>query len=159
MAPKDKFAVKTVCGGFLVQDKDQVALNWAKDWKVEGEGLNDEIKRDLLFAWKVCAHLKSNAIALAGGGQTLGLGMGQVNRVDAVEQAILRMRKFHSGASNAVLASDAFFPFPDSIELVAEAGVKWVIQPGGSIKDSEVLERAKQLGVNLVMTGTRHFLH
>jgi phosphoribosylaminoimidazolecarboxamide formyltransferase/IMP cyclohydrolase len=85
--------------------------------------------------------------------------MGQVNRVDAVEQAIVRMRKFHSKAKPVVLASDAFFPFPDSVEIAAAAGVKWIIQPGGSVKDEEVFTRAKDLGVTMVLTGTRHFQH
>jgi phosphoribosylaminoimidazolecarboxamide formyltransferase/IMP cyclohydrolase len=85
--------------------------------------------------------------------------MGQVNRVDAVEQAISRMQKHQATAKNAVLASDAFFPFADSIELAAKAGIHWIIQPGGSIRDDEVLARAKELGVNMVLTGTRHFRH
>ena len=85
--------------------------------------------------------------------------MGQVNRVDAVTQAIGRMKQFHQGTNDVVLASDAFFPFPDSIEVGASNGVKWFIQPGGAIKDAEVIKRAKELGVNMVLTKTRHFLH
>lgn len=118
-----------------------------------------EIRKDLSLAWKVCAHLKSNAIALAARGVTVGLGMGQVNRVDAVEQAISRMAKFHPKEDSVVLASDAFFPFPDSVELAARAGIKWVIQPGGSVKDDEVLAESKKLGVTMILTGTRHFQH
>ena len=94
-----------------------------------------------------------------GAGTTVGLGMGQVNRVDAVQQAILRLRHHHHQAKDVVLASDAFFPFPDSIEAIAEAGIKWVIQPGGSIRDEAVVTRAKELGVNMVLTGVRHFRH
>jgi phosphoribosylaminoimidazolecarboxamide formyltransferase/IMP cyclohydrolase len=85
--------------------------------------------------------------------------MGQVSRVDAVEQAIRRMKKFHPEAQEVVAASDAFFPFADSIELLAEAGVKWVIQPGGSISDDKVIARAKELGVSMIFTGKRHFRH
>ena len=85
--------------------------------------------------------------------------MGQVNRVDAVEQAIKRMKTHHSAIENAVLISDAFFPFPDSIELIARNGIKIVAQPGGSVKDSEVISRAKDLGVQMVLTGIRHFRH
>jgi phosphoribosylaminoimidazolecarboxamide formyltransferase/IMP cyclohydrolase len=150
---------RTVAGGYLVQTADRTS-DWSTHWKVEGEHPSSEIKTDLLLAWKVCAHLRSNAIALASGGQTVGLGMGQVNRVDAVEQALTRARKHHPDLRRpVVLASDAFFPFPDSIELASEAGVRWIIQPGGSIRDNEVLARARALGVNMVLTGTRHFRH
>ena len=89
----------------------------------------------------------------------MGVGMGQVNRVDAVELAIARMRKFHQHASTPVLASDAFFPFTDSIDLIHSAGIRWVIQPGGSMRDEEVFKRAEELGVTLVLTGQRHFRH
>lgn len=151
---------RTVDGGFLVQSKDHVAIEWNKKWQIHGEqNLTEEIRRDLLFAWQVCAHLKSNAIAIVSKGQTLGLGMGQVNRVDSVAQSIHRMNKFHEGANHAVLASDAFFPFADSIEVIAEAGIRYVIQPGGSVKDEEVFAAAKRLNVTLVITGQRHFLH
>ena len=85
--------------------------------------------------------------------------MGQVNRVDAVAQALGRAKEYHPEAKNLVLASDAFFPFPDSIDIIADAGVKWVVQPGGSIKDEDVIARAKERGVNLVLTGQRHFNH
>lgn len=150
---------RTVAGGYLVQTADRTS-DWSEHWKVEGESPSNEIKTDLLLAWKVCAHLRSNAIALASGGQTVGLGMGQVNRVDAVEQALARCRKHHPELRRpVVLASDAFFPFPDSIELAAEAGIRWIIQPGGSIRDNEVLARARALGVHMVLTGTRHFRH
>jgi phosphoribosylaminoimidazolecarboxamide formyltransferase/IMP cyclohydrolase len=122
-------------------------------------GLSAAVRSDLELGWKVCAHLKSNAIAIVEGGRTVGLGMGQVNRVDAVEQAIARMRKHAPEAQRAVLASDAFFPFADSIEAAAAAGIKWVIQPGGSIRDGEVVARARELGVSMVLTGARHFRH
>lgn len=152
------YKIQTIQGGFLVQNPDQVLL-WNPSWKILGETPNSMIREDLSFAWAACAHLKSNAIAIAGGKQTLGLGMGQTNRVDAVDLAIARWQKFHSGVSTAVLASDAFFPFPDSIELIHKAGIRWVIQPGGSMRDEEVFARAKDLGVNMVLTGQRHFRH
>lgn len=150
---------KTIAGGFLTQSPDYVASEWHSDWIIVGEEPTQKQKEDLLFAWKVCAHLKSNAIALATSQMTVGLGMGQVNRVDAVQQAIERMNRFHPQTNSAVLASDAFFPFPDSIEKIAAAGVKCIIQPGGSIKDDEVKEAAKKLGITMVLTGRRHFLH
>lgn len=150
---------RSVSGGFLVQSADRTE-NWSDQWRVVGQHPSDSIKSDLLLAWKVCAYLKSNAIAIAAEGRTVGLGMGQVNRVDAVEHAIARMRKHHPGlTSSPCLASDAFFPFPDSVELAAQAGVRWIIQPGGSIRDEEVLARAGELGINMILTGTRHFRH
>jgi phosphoribosylaminoimidazolecarboxamide formyltransferase/IMP cyclohydrolase len=149
---------RTVAGGFLVQEADHTSA-WSSEWRVLGERPSPELITDLTLAWKTCARLKSNAIALVASGQTIGLGMGQVNRVDAVEHAIARMKKHHPGATNVVLASDAFFPFPDSIELAAAAGIRWVIQPGGSIRDEEVFSRASELHVNIVLTGVRHFRH
>ena len=146
---------KTINGGFLVQSGD--ALEDINNW--EGAKPSPEVMEALVLAWKVAMKLKSNSIAIARQNQTLGLGMGQVNRVDAVVQAIGRMNEFHKDVKGAVLASDAFFPFPDSIEVAASAGVKWVIQPGGSLRDSKVLETAQRLGVNMVLTKTRHFLH
>lgn len=149
---------RSVTGGFLVQTADRTS-DWSSEWKIIGETPSEEVRRDLLLAWKVCARLKSNAIALASGGRTVGLGMGQVNRVDAVEHALARMTKHHPQTKDAVLASDAFFPFADSIELAANAGVRWVIQPGGSIRDEEVIAKAKERGVNMILTATRHFRH
>lgn len=149
---------RTIAGGFLVQTPDVVS-EWSNEWKVVGDVPSESIKRDLMLAWKVCARLKSNAIALASEGCSVGLGMGQVNRVDAVEQAITRMKKHHPSVTHAVLASDAFFPFADSIEAAHQAGIRWVIQPGGSIRDEEVIAKAKELGVNMILTGVRHFRH
>lgn len=149
---------RSVSGGFLVQTPDHTG-NWSGTWKTLGKEPSEAIRSDLLLAWKVCALLKSNAIAIAAEGCTVGLGMGQVNRVDAVEHAIARMRKHHPDLREPVLASDAFFPFPDSVELAAQAGVRWIIQPGGSIRDEEVFARASELGVNMVITGARHFRH
>lgn len=159
MGLRDGFwKLQTIQGGFLLQHPDRVH-NWNPEWKILGDTPTPEIRADLSFAWAVAAHLKSNAIAIAGEKQTLGLGMGQVNRVDAVELAITRWRKFHPDTSTAVLASDAFFPFPDSIEAAHRAGIRWIIQPGGSMRDEEVFKTAKNLGVNLVLTGQRHFRH
>lgn len=144
-------------GGFLLQQADRVQA-WSNEWKCLGQKPSDTVRADLETAWRVCAHLKSNAIAIVENGTTLGLGMGQVNRVEAVEHAIARMTKFHQ-ARTAVLASDAFFPFPDSLEKIAAAGIRWVIQPGGSVKDAEVFAAAEKLGINMVLTGQRHFRH
>jgi phosphoribosylaminoimidazolecarboxamide formyltransferase / IMP cyclohydrolase len=148
----------TIQGGFLMQQPERVH-RWSSEWKILGERPSPQIRADLSFAWATVAHLKSNAIAIVGGGQTLGLGMGQVNRVDAVDLAVARMRKFHPSVSTPVLASDAFFPFADSIERLHDAGIRWVIQPGGSMRDEEVNAKAQELGINQVLTGQRHFRH
>ena len=184
----DRVEFRSVTGGYLAQTVDRVwswpdepsasvgpsvsrgvgagavdaapASEARRAWTCVGERPSDRVRADLDLAWKVCAHLKSNAIALAAGGRTVGLGMGQVNRVDAVEQAIVRMRKHHGDlGGDAVLASDAFFPFPDSIDLIAEAGIRWVVQPGGSVRDEAVFARAKERKINLILTHTRHFRH
>ncbi len=154
----DRVRIRSVLGGFLVQSAD-VMDEWDDAWTVLGDKPSDEIRDDLVLAWKVAGRLKSNAIAIAGGGTTLGLGMGQVNRVDAVAQSISRWHQFHAGKKHGVLASDAFFPFADSIDKIADAGIRWVIQPGGSLRDEEVKAKARQLGITMVMTGKRHFAH
>jgi phosphoribosylaminoimidazolecarboxamide formyltransferase/IMP cyclohydrolase len=157
---KSGIEMRTLSGGFLLQTKDNIANAWSPEWKiVSGQTIPNHIQQDLLMAWKVCGRLKSNAIAIASDQQTVGLGMGQVNRVDAVEHAIGRMQKFHPNVAEPVLASDAFFPFADSIERIAKAKIKYVIQPGGSIKDPDVIEAAKALGIVMVFTGQRHFFH
>ncbi|HRO66662.1 MAG TPA: bifunctional phosphoribosylaminoimidazolecarboxamide formyltransferase/IMP cyclohydrolase [Pseudobdellovibrionaceae bacterium] len=155
-----KFDLKSVAGGFLVQTPDRFSKD-VSHWKFSGETPDDSRRSDLLFGEKVCGVLKSNSIALVADGVTVGLGMGQVNRVDAVEQALTRMKAHHPNLdpSRISLISDAFFPFPDSIEKAAEAGLRWVLQPGGSVKDEEVLAAAKKRGVNVVLTGQRHFRH
>jgi phosphoribosylaminoimidazolecarboxamide formyltransferase/IMP cyclohydrolase len=111
---------------------------------------------DLLFAWRVCRHVRSNAIVLARGGATVGIGAGQMSRVDSVRLAVEKAR---SGLTGAVLASDAFFPFADGPQLAIEAGVTAIVQPGGSVRDSEVVAAAEAAGVALVVTGRRHFRH
>lgn len=155
------YEFRTVRGGYLLQRSDRV-LTWPEGegaWQILGDTPSARTRSDIALAWKTCAHLKSNAIALASDGRTVGLGMGQVNRVDAVEQAIARLQKHHAKASDVVLASDAFFPFPDSVELAAQAGIRWIVQPGGSIRDDQVLLRAKELHVNVILTKIRHFRH
>jgi phosphoribosylaminoimidazolecarboxamide formyltransferase/IMP cyclohydrolase len=111
---------------------------------------------DLEFAWIVCKHVKSNAIVVARQGQTLGIGAGQMNRVGAVEIAL---RQAGSQAAGAVLASDGFFPFADSVEAAARAGIRAIIQPGGSLRDADSIAAANAAGIAMVCTGIRHFLH
>jgi len=158
MNAQKKVEIRSVMGGFLVQNPDQYSSD-PSSWKYFGEEPSEDIRKNLLFAEKVCASLKSNAIALVQDGQTLGLGMGQVNRVEAVRHAIERMKLHHPNPTELILASDAFFPFPDSIEIAAQAGVKWILQPGGSVKDEEVFAAAHRLKINLIVTGIRHFKH
>lgn len=156
--------LKSILGGFLVQQADRFESN-IQNWKIESQvSPTEEQKQDMLFGEKVCGYLKSNAIAIVAHGQTLGLGMGQVNRVDAVQQALQRAEKLHWKTSSVkpsecILISDAFFPFPDSVELIARTGIQWVVQPGGSLKDQEVLSAAKKLNLSMAMTGQRHFRH
>ena len=109
-----------------------------------------------MFAWKVSKHVKSNAIVFARAGQTLGVGAGQMSRVDAVKVAVMKARLPLEGS---VVASDGFFPFPDGIEEAAKAGARAVIQPGGSVRDAEVIAAANQMGLAMVFTGVRHFRH
>ena len=151
---------REITGGLLVQNKDSVSQAWSNKWQNLGEAPSPDIKKDILFAWKICSHLKSNAIAIVKNGQSLGLGMGQVNRVDSVHLALNRKDKFHPlEKKDLILASDAFFPFPDSIKLAFKGGIRWIIQPGGSIKDKEILDKCSKLQLNMTLTGQRHFKH
>ena len=154
--PEPILQMRNVTGGVLVQEQD--VHNIAKDaLKVvtKRKPTDDEIE-SLLFAWKACKHVKSNCILLAQGTQTVGIGAGQMSRVDA---AIIAVRKAGEKAKDAVLASDAFFPFPDGVEIAGEAGIRAVIQPGGSVNDAAVIETADAYGMAMVLTGVRHFRH
>jgi len=147
---------KKVSGGLLIQDLDTRQIS-ADDLKVvtKRKPTSKEMK-NLLFAWHVVKHVKSNAIVLAKNGMTVGIGAGQMSRVDAVELAIKKAMNREDGS---VLASDAFFPFPDSVEKAAEHKITAIIQPGGSIKDEEVIKMADDKGLAMVFTGIRSFLH
>jgi phosphoribosylaminoimidazolecarboxamide formyltransferase/IMP cyclohydrolase len=113
----------------------------------------------MVFAQKAVKHVKSNAIVVARHGQTLGVGAGQPNRIDSVTYAIKNAKKITDDLSDAVLASDAFFPFSDSVAYAAEHGIKAVVQPGGSIRDQESIDKANELGIAMVLSGNRHFRH
>ena len=157
VAPMEqKWVLKNVSGGVLLQDNDVRPLTEA-DLKVVSERKPTEQEmRDLLFAWKVCKHVKSNAILYAHNGQTTGVGAGQMSRVDSVKLAVM---KAQSSLQGSVVASDAFFPFPDGVEEAAKAGATAVIQPGGAVRDPDVIAAADRLGMAMVFTGMRHFLH
>ncbi len=148
--------IRSLLGGLLVQTPDQGEED-PGSWKVVTRRAPTESEwRDLQFAWRVVRHVRSNAIVLARERQTVGIGAGQMSRVDAVRIATL---KAGARARGAVMASDAFFPFPDGVEVAAAAGVTAIIQPGGSIRDAEVIEAADRLGITMVLTGRRHFRH
>jgi phosphoribosylaminoimidazolecarboxamide formyltransferase/IMP cyclohydrolase len=150
---------RQVSGGVLVQTRDNIDApgDDPSTWQEQtGLGVDAETLDDLAFAWRACRAVKSNAILLAAGGATVGVGMGQVNRVDAARLAVTRAGDRVKGA---VAASDAFFPFADGFEVLAEAGVRAVVEPGGSIRDADVIEAARQAGIPLLFTGTRHFFH
>jgi phosphoribosylaminoimidazolecarboxamide formyltransferase/IMP cyclohydrolase len=150
--------LRRVIGGLLVQDRD--ADGDSLDAMDVACGDPDaETWDDLLFAWSVAKHASSNAIVIAHGGQTIGIGAGQMSRVDAVRIAIDKARGLGHALEGAVLASDAFFPFPDGPELALGAGVRAIIQPGGSKRDSEVLAAVRDAGATMVLTGRRHFRH
>ncbi|MEV0896193.1 bifunctional phosphoribosylaminoimidazolecarboxamide formyltransferase/IMP cyclohydrolase [Actinoplanes sp. NPDC049802] len=152
--------VKQVGGGVLVQLADRIdapgddPANWTL---ATGEPASPELLADLAFAWRAIRSVKSNAILLAHDGATVGVGMGQVNRVDSAKLAVSRAGA--ERAAGSVAASDAFFPFPDGLEVLIEAGIKAVVQPGGSIRDNLVIEAAEKAGLTVYLTGTRHFYH
>jgi phosphoribosylaminoimidazolecarboxamide formyltransferase/IMP cyclohydrolase len=150
---------KTLLNGVIEQDKD-LKTETAEDLKTvtKRQATTDEIA-SLLFAAKVCKHTKSNTIILAKDGQLFASGVGQTSRVDALKQAIEKAKTFGFDLQNAVMASDAFFPFPDCVEIAYKAGIQAVIQPGGSIKDTESIQYCDANGMTMVFTGIRHFKH
>jgi phosphoribosylaminoimidazolecarboxamide formyltransferase/IMP cyclohydrolase len=150
---------RPVSGGLLAQSWDRLdaAGDDPANWELKaGAAADAATLADLAFAWKACRAVKSNAILLANDGASVGVGMGQVNRVDSSRLAVARAG---DRAAGSVAASDAFFPFPDAFEILAEAGVRAVAEPGGSIRDEQVIEAAKAAGITLYFTGVRHFYH
>jgi phosphoribosylaminoimidazolecarboxamide formyltransferase/IMP cyclohydrolase len=151
------FDIKRVVGGILVQDRDLSGEQDFKSFRVETKRQpTDEEIEALKFAWKVCKHVKSNAIVFARDGQTIGIGAGQMSRIDSVKIAAMKARVSTKGA---VLASDAFFPFRDGIDEAAKSGITAIVQPGGSIRDNETIAAADEHGIAMVFTGVRHFRH
>ncbi|MFD8813354.1 bifunctional phosphoribosylaminoimidazolecarboxamide formyltransferase/IMP cyclohydrolase [Streptomyces sp. NPDC059627] len=159
-APANPVEVKPVDGGVLLQVTDRLQADGddPANWTLAtGEALSAAELAELAFAWKACRAVKSNAILLAKDGASVGVGMGQVNRVDSCKLAIARAGEERARGSYA--ASDAYFPFPDNIDVLSAAGIKAIVQPGGSIRDELVVEAAKKAGVTMYFTGTRHFFH
>ena len=152
--------IRWVDGGLLVQDRDPGAGIPQEEWVcVTDRQPSDEEEAGLRFAWSVIQYVKFNAILLARGQQLIGIGAGQMSRVDSCRIATWKAKDFSHQVAGAVAASDAFFPFPDGPESLAEAGVTAIVQPGGSMRDEEVIEVADRLGIAMVLTKTRHFLH
>jgi phosphoribosylaminoimidazolecarboxamide formyltransferase/IMP cyclohydrolase len=151
--------IRQIGGGLLMQQRDAVDApgddpsNWTL---AAGSAADEATLADLSFAWRTCRAVKSNAIVIAADGATVGVGMGQVNRVDAAKLAVERGGDRVRGA---VAASDAFFPFPDGLETLTAAGVKAVVHPGGSLRDDDVTAAATAAGITLYLTGARHFAH
>jgi phosphoribosylaminoimidazolecarboxamide formyltransferase / IMP cyclohydrolase len=156
LVPERGFQLKRILGGMLIQEPDLGELSDKELKTVTKRAPTPAEMHTMRFAWKVCKHVKSNAIVFAKDGATLGVGAGQMSRVDSVRIAVL---KAQSPLSGSVVASDAFFPFPDGVEEAAKAGAVAVIQPGGSVRDNEVIAAADRLGLAMVFTGIRHFLH
>jgi phosphoribosylaminoimidazolecarboxamide formyltransferase/IMP cyclohydrolase len=151
--------LRPVSGGLLVQMPDRIDApgDDPASWTLAaGKPVDEATLADLAFAWRAIRAVKSNAILLADAGATVGVGMGQVNRVDSAKLAVSRAG---DRARGSVAASDAFFPFADGLEVLLAAGVRAVVQPGGSVRDAEVIAAAEQAGVPLYLTGTRHFFH
>jgi len=152
---ENEFDIKKVLGGILIQEKDKQLLLDDIEFVTKRKP-NEEELEDLLFAFKSVKHISSNGVVIAKNKATIGIGLGEVNRVWAVDNAISRAGE---NVKDSVLASDGFFPFKDSIELLAKAGVAAIIQPGGSIRDEEVIEEADKNNMIMVFTGIRHFKH
>ncbi len=152
----DRNNIRSILGGILVQDQDDQVID-PNNWKLATKrSPKDQEKEDLTFAWSVVRHIRSNAIVVAKSGQSLGIGAGQMNRVGSAKIALNAAGK---KAQDAVLASDGFFPFNDTVRLAGEYGVKAIIQPGGSIRDADSIAACDDLGITMLFTGVRHFLH
>jgi phosphoribosylaminoimidazolecarboxamide formyltransferase/IMP cyclohydrolase len=156
LEPERELQLKRILGGMLVQQPDLGELQDSELRTMTKRVPSHDEMHTMRFAWKVCKHVKSNAIVFARDGATLGVGAGQMSRVDSVKIAVM---KAQTSLKGSVVASDAFFPFPDGVEEAAKAGATAVIQPGGSVRDPDVIAAADRLGLAMVFTGIRHFLH
>jgi phosphoribosylaminoimidazolecarboxamide formyltransferase/IMP cyclohydrolase len=155
----NSFDLKRVGGGLLVQTPDSFNASGDALKAVTRKAPTAEQLADLLFAWRVAKFVKSNAIVFCGKGQTLGVGAGQMSRVDSARIASIKAHNAGLTLADSVVASDAFFPFRDGVDVVAQAGARAIIQPGGSMRDEEVIAAADEHGIAMVFTGYRHFRH
>lgn len=159
LSPGKTFDLRSVTGGFLWQDKDSERLEKSQ-WKIVSDTKPDNaIEEDLIFAQRVCKHVKSNAIVYAKNGQTLAVGAGQMSRIDSAQFAAEKAKEFGRSLQGAVMASDAFFPFRDNVDFAAKIGIKAIVQPGGSVRDEECIKAANEHGLAMVFSGIRHFKH
>ena len=159
LASEAEFDLRVYGGLGLAQARDRKCLDLQGLRELAGDRVQEETLADLLFAWRACKHARSNAIVLVRAGATVGIGAGQTSRVEAARQAVEQARRHCETAAGAVAASDGFLPFPDTVGILAEAGVSALVQPGGSKRDEEVARAARDAGVDMVMTGVRHFIH
>ena len=159
LAGANRFELKRVGGGLLVQTPDTHRLNRAEVQVVSQRAPSEQEWQDLLFVWHVAQYVKSNAIVFGKGGQTYGIGAGQMSRVDSTRIAARKAQDGGFDLNGACAASDAFFPFRDGIDVIAEQGIKAIIHPGGSVRDEEVIAAANEHGIAMVLTGVRHFRH
>jgi len=153
------FEYKRVGGGLLIQSPDMFNVQPSDLKVVTKKAPTDAQLEDLLFAYRVAKFVKSNAIVFCGGGMTLGVGAGQMSRVDSTKIAAIKAQAAGLSLDGSCVASDAFFPFRDGVDVLAQAGAKAVIQPGGSMRDAEVIAAADEHGLAMVVTGARHFRH
>jgi phosphoribosylaminoimidazolecarboxamide formyltransferase/IMP cyclohydrolase len=156
---KPQWSYHNIEGGILIQDADLIAEDAQQYQVVTQKKPTDAQLKDLLFAWQVAKWVKSNAIILAKDNTTIGIGAGQMSRIDSVEIAIRKANQANLPVTGSVLASDAFFPFSDNVEQAAQAGIAAIIQPGGSLRDAEVITTAENAGIPMVLTKIRHFRH
>jgi phosphoribosylaminoimidazolecarboxamide formyltransferase/IMP cyclohydrolase len=153
------FDMKRVNGGLLLQSRDDLLVDQQTLRVVTEQQPSEAQMNDLNFAWKVAKFVKSNAIVYAKNSQTIGIGAGQMSRVYSAKLAGIKAADENLTVAGSVMASDAFFPFRDSIDAAAKVGIKAIIQPGGSIRDQEVIDAANEAGIAMVFTGMRHFRH
>lgn len=150
--------VKTISGGFLYQEDDVIVTKDELKTATKTAPRKEQLD-DLIFAFTIAKHVKSNTIVLARGGATIGIGAGQMSRIDSTRIACWKAKEAGLETTGCVLASDAFFPFADNVEMAAQAGISAIIQPGGSMRDAEVIEAADKHNITMVFTGIRHFKH
>ena len=156
---KEEKVIKGIAGGLLIQNKDNSKLSLNNFKIVTESNITDDEKDDLFFAWTICKHTKSNAIIFAKNKKLLGVGAGQMSRIDSARIASTKAKENGHELNGAVAASDAFFPFADGLIEIAKSGIKAVIQPGGSVRDNEVIDAANKYGVAMIFTGIRNFKH
>lgn len=159
MDKREKYSVRSASGGVLIQEKDDAQDDVSSFKTVTNKNIDIKLFDSLIFAWKIAKHVKSNAIVYAKDCSTMGIGAGQMSRIDSAKFAYQKMKNSYGDVSGFVMASDGFFPFKDSVEYAGEIGAAGIIEPGGSIRDNEIIEEADKLNIPLIFTNIRHFKH